>query len=819
MKKHKALTASEVYKKYDLSKYKFKTTKELDICKEMMGQERATSSIMFGLGIEKHGYNLYLAGESGLGKKTFINSVLKNIAITEPVPDDWCYLYNFDNPKEPKAISLPPGKGKVFKKDMDELVNILSIDLPKAFESKEFEQERNKLTDKFNAKKEDHFKNLREFGAKHEIQIQFTPTGIFTVPLVNNNPVQHQQFDQLDEETKNRLTENKKLVDSQVATTLQQVRKIDKEYMDAVKELENEVASFTVKGHIENLLEKYSKQPDIIKHLKAVQNDIATNIDKFLPQKRSMMPGMPFAPGAGAGAGQQDFNRPLTEYKVNVFIDNSNTKGAPVVFETQPHYLNLFGSVEREFVMGAMVTNFTLISGGSICTANGGYLVVDAVDILRFPFVWDTLKKVLENGEHRVEDMYQQYGYTSGVGLKPEPIDIDVKVIIIGQSYFYHLLYNYDPDFKKLFKIKADFDTVISSNTSNVREYACVIKSICEKEDVRDLERPGVERLMEYSSRLSGDQQKFSVHFGKISKVLDEADYWASVDKSKFIKAEHIEKAVNEKIYRSNMIEEKIQEMIVKGSLMLDTSGEVVGQINGLSVYNMGDYAFGKPTRITCETFMGNEGIVNIERRVKLSGNIHDKGVMILSGFLGRKFAQDKPLSLSASIGFEQSYEMIDGDSASAAELITLLSSLAEVPIRQNFAITGSVNQKGQIQPIGGVNEKIEGFFDICKAHGLKGNQSVIIPHQNVKNLMLKKDVVEAIKKKKFHIYPIKTIDDGIEILTGMEAGKRRANGQFKKGTFNELVDSKLKELAISQKQFGKLTGSKKENNNNNNDS
>ncbi|MGI9554262.1 MAG: Lon protease family protein, partial [Thermodesulfobacteriota bacterium] len=681
MKKHKTLTASEVYKKYDLRKFKFKTTKDLELCQEMIGQQRATSSVMFGLGIKKHGYNLYLAGESGLGKKTFIRNVLNNIAENEPVPDDWCYLYNFENPKEPMAISLPPGKGKQFKKDMDELVNILSVDLPKAFESKEFEQERNKLTDKFNARKEEHFKTLREFGAKNEIQIQFTPTGIFTVPLVKNNPVQHQQFDQLDEATRTRLTENKKLVDSQVATTLQQVRKIDKDYMDAIKVLENEVASFTVRGHIESLLEKYTKQPAIVKHLKAVQNDIATNIDKFLPQKKSMMPGgMPFGPAANA---QQDFSKQLTEYKVNVFIDNSNTKGAPVVFETQPHYLNLYGSVEREFVMGAMVTNFTLISGGSICTANGGYLVVDAVDILKFPFVWDTMKKVLENGEHRVEDMYQQYGYTSGVGLKPEPIDIDLKVIIIGPSYLYHLLYNYDPDFKKLFKIKADFDTVINNGANNVREYACVIKYICQNEKIMDLDKSGVERLMEYSSRLSGDQQKFSVHFGKISKVLVEADYWASVDKSKFIKAGHIEKAINEKIYRSNMIEEKIQEMIVNGSLMLDTKGEVVGQINGLSVYNMGDYAFGKPTRITCETFMGNEGIVNIERRVKLSGNIHDKGVMILSGFLGRKFAQDKPLSLSASIGFEQSYEMIDGDSASAAELITLLSSIADIPIKQ----------------------------------------------------------------------------------------------------------------------------------------
>lgn len=810
MKRHKSLKHTEVYKKADLRKFKFKSTGDLGTCKDRIGQNRAIESIMFGLGIKKQGYNLFLSGSPGLGKKTLISSILKKMASKEKVPNDWCYVFNFENPKEPKAISIPPGMGKEFKSDMDDFINLLRVDIPKAFESKEFDQEKNKLADKYNTQKEKYFKTLREFGSKNSIQVQFTPTGIATVPLVKNKPAQQQQFENLDEETKNELREKKKAVDNQVAITLQNVRKIDKEYMDSLKKLQNQVAAFTVEGQIETLIEKYKEQENIINQLKDIKNDIVTNIDKFLPQKNTG-PAMPFMP---AQNNQQDFKRPLVEYQVNVYTDNSNTKGAPVIIESQPHYLNLFGTIERELVMGAMVTNFTLIQEGAISKANGGYLVVEAIDILRFPFVWDTLKKVIENGEHRIEDMYQQYGYTSGVGLKPQPIDIDIKVIFIGPGQIYHLLYNYDPDFKKLFKIKADFDSTVEAEEKSVLEYACTIKTICENEGIKDLDKSGVARIMEYSTRIAGDQEKFSVHFGKISQTLIEADHWATIAGSKLIKNEHIETALEKKVLRSNMVEDKIQEMITRGNFMIDTEGAVTGQINGLAVYNMGDYAFGKPSRITCETFMGNEGIVNIDRRVKLSGNIHDKGVLILSGFLGRKFAQNKPLSLSASIVFEQSYEMIDGDSASAAELITLLSSLADIPIKQSFAITGSVNQKGMIQPIGGVNEKIEGFFDICTEMGLTGDQGVVIPHQNVKNLMLKKEIVEAVKNKKFHIYPIKTIDDGIEILTGMDAGKRGANGKFSKGSFNELVDSRLRELAINQKQFGK-TASKKENNNN----
>ena len=460
-----------------------------------------------------------------------------------------------------------------------------------------------------------------------------------------------------------------------------------------------------------------------------------------------------------------------------------------------------------------LVTDFTMIRSGSLAKASGGYLVIDALDLFKYPFVWDSLKKALENEELRIEDVYQQYGFSSTVGIKPEPVKLDVKVIIAGNSQLYSMLYTYDDDFRKLFKVKADFDYVVERNDSTLSQYSCFIKSACDRDGLNKFDRSGVETVIEYSSRLSGDQNKLSVQFGSITKILKEADYWAKVDNnSKSIKRQHVERAIDEKIYRSNMIEEKIQEMIAKGTILVDTGGLVVGQINGLAVYNIGDYAFGKPSRITCETYMGTEGIINIDRRAKLSGNIHDKGVLILSGYLGTKYAQKKPLNLSASIGFEQSYEMIDGDSASTAELIVLLSSLSGIPIKQNLAITGSVNQKGQIQPIGGANEKVEGFYDVCKAKGLTGEQGVIIPYQNVKNLMLKKEVVQAIKDKKFHIYSAESVDQAIELLTGKEAGSRGSTGKFKTGTINYLVDKKLREFAEDYRKFGRQNNNKKGN-------
>lgn len=811
MRKVQELKASQVYRFCDLSQLNFNTTEDLPPCTDFIGQKRAVESIEFGIGMDYAEYNIFLVGPTGVGKSTTIETMLSRIAKTRPTPNDWCYVYNFQDSNEPKAVELPTGRGKLFKKDMEDFLQVLKTDIPRAFESKEFEEQKQAVMNEFQRQKNVLFEELQKKAAENNIQIQFSPTGIITIPLIEGKPVSQEQYNALDETARNEIIKRKEKTDNEVAEALKASRKIENEAAERLKELERRVALFAVRGLIESLSEKYQQLPQIIDYFDQVQKHILENIDNFLPDKNPQAGGMPF----GFRMPQQQ-QQTFTEYKVNVFIDNSLTEGAPVIFESHPTYPNLFGSIEKEARFGALFTDFTMIRPGSLAKANGGYVVLEALDMFKFPFVWDSLKKAIENQELRIEDLYQQFGYSSTIGLRPEPIKLDLKVIIAGNSYLYQMLYAYDEDFRKLFKVKADFDSVVDRNDTTLSQYSCFIKSICDRDGLNPFDRSGLERVIEYSSRLSGDQTKLSVQLGSITKILKEADYWAKRDGGDGLtKRAHVEKAVEEKIYRSNMVEEKIQELIAKGVLLVDTEGMVTGQINGLAVYNMGDYAFGKPSRITCETFMGTEGVVNIERKSRMSGNIHDKGVLILSGYIGAKYAQNKPLSLSASIGFEQSYETIDGDSASAAELIVLLSSLSGVPVKQGLAITGSVNQKGQIQPIGGVNEKVEGFYDVCKAKGITGEQGAVIPYQNVKNLMLKKEVVEAVKHGKFHIYPVETIDQAIETMTGRQAGTRGASGKFKRGSINYLVDKRLREFAEDYRKFGKQPAQKKSSNSN----
>ncbi|HSG31975.1 MAG TPA: AAA family ATPase [Thermodesulfobacteriota bacterium] len=784
------LKHTEVYKKCDLSNLGFKNTDEIGSCDQLIGQDRAVRALNFGLGMNNRGYHIYIAGRSGVGKSTSVKHMLESISKDKPQPFDWCYVYNFIDPTEPKAFTLPTGTGKLFKKDMEDFIELLKENLPKAFETKEYEEERQNLTNIFQRDKNILFDNLQEFAKTEEMQVQFTPTGIVTIPIVGGKPITQEDYAKLDDSFKEIIRKRKEVVENEISSVVKKVRKMDQEFMDKVKELEQKVALFAVQNIVDNLREKYTDKSQILEYLAEVQKHILDNIYTFLPDRGSNAPpGFPLA--------MPKPEPTFTEYKVNVFIDNSNTEGAPVIFETHPTYTNLFGSIEREARFGALVTDFTMIHAGSIAKANGGYLVVEANDLFKYPLVWDSLKKVLENRELRIEDVSQHYGLMSTMGMRPEPMELNVKVIIMGNPQIYNLLYTYDEDFRKLFKVKADFDSVVKKDDDILYKYCCLIKSIGEKENLKTFDRSGVEAILEYSTRLAGDQDKLSVQFGAISKIIKEANYWSEVNgNNKNIKRADVERAIDEMIYRSNMIEEKIREMITDGNIMISTSGQTVGQINGLAVYNMGDYAFGKPNRITCETYIGAEGLINIERRAKLSGNIHDKGVLILNGYLGAKYAQDIPLSLSASLGFEQTYEMIDGDSASAAELVALLSSLSEIPIKQCFAITGSVNQKGQIQPIGGVNEKVEGFFHVCKEKGLNGENGVLIPHQNVQNLMLKKEVIEAVKNKKFHIHSIETIEDALQILTGTPAGQMLSDGSYKEGTVNYLVSKKLKQLA-----------------------
>jgi predicted ATP-dependent protease len=822
MKKIRELSPDEVYRSCDLSEFGFKTTEEITGfpssslptwfskrfrttnglvgCEDFIGQEKAVNAIYFGLGIEQRGYNLYLAGPSGVGKTSSIKAILSMISKNRPTPGDWCYVYNFEDPNMPTAINLPTGMGKVFKKDMEDLLESLKTNISETFESKQYEEERQRIINETQRQKEALFNELQRKASEEQMQIQFTPTGIVTIPLFRGKPITQEEYNALEDANKEEMRKNKERIDQEVGEIFKNVKSLEKESANKLKELEKRVALFAVRDLLDSIRGKYTSYPDIIDYLDMVQRHVLENIDNFLPER------------AGDAGGPLPFRVPqqkptFTEYQVNVVIDNSNTEGAPVIFEPHPNYTNMFGSTEREVRFGVLVTDFTMIRAGSLAKANGGYLVVEALDILKYPFVWDSLKKVLENQEIRIEDAYQQYGLIATVGLRPEPIKINVKVILTGSLQIYHLLYAYEEDFRKLFKVKADFDSVVERTEAMVSQYACYIKSICDKEHLKHFDRSGIERIVEYCSRLAGYQNKLSSQFGAVSKIIIESSYWASLDDGRYVTRKHVERAIDEKIYRSNMIEERIREMITEGMILVDTEGAVAGQINGLSVYNLGDYAFGKPSRITCETFMGAEGVVNIERKASLSGNIHSKGVLILSGYMGAKYAQNKPLSLSATLCFEQSYDMIEGDSASAAELIAILSSLSGVPIMQSVAITGSVNQKGQMQPIGGVNEKVEGFYQVCKAHGLTGEQGVIIPHQNVTNLMLKSEIVEAIRDERFHIYSVETIDQAVEILTGIEAGERDSNGRFKEGTVNFLVDKRLKELV---EDFKKLTAREK---------
>ncbi|MDA2918533.1 AAA family ATPase [Desulfobacterota bacterium AH_259_B03_O07] len=808
MKKIKALSLKEVSTKFDLSKLKFKTTEELVPCREFIGQERPYRAIHLGLGMEHGGYNIFLAGPPGVGKKSIIKDLLTKIAKDKPTPADWCYVSNMNDPNEPKAIRFPTGMGKVFKKDMEELLDLMKTQIPKAFERKEFEEQKQNIMNEFQRNKNDIFDELQKKASHEQMQLQFAPTGIITIPLFREKPISQEDYNKLDEIKKEETRKRKEKVEEEVAKSIKEARKLEKKAMERVKELENKVALFAVRDILDTIREKYNSHPDVIDYLDMVQKHMLEHIENFLPDSaRETAAPVPFK------IPQQQPT--FTEYKVNVFIDNSNTKGAPLLFETNPTYINLFGSIEKESRFGVLVTDFTMIHAGSIAKANGGYLVVDVLDVLKYPFVWDSLKKVLENQELSIEDVYQQYGLMTTVGLRPEPIKLNLKVIMTGSTYLYHLLYNYDEDFKKLFKVKADFDSVVEIRDDVLSQYACSIKTICDNDNLNQFDRSAVEAVLEHSSRLAGDRNKLSVDFGTISKIVREASYWSGVDGNcKYVKRNHVEKAIEEKVNRSNLIEEKIQELITKGMILVDISGEVVGQINGLAVYNLGDYSFGKPSRITCETYMGMEGVISIERQAKLSGNIHDKGVLILSGYIGTKYAQKKPLSLSATLAFEQSYEMVEGDSASAAELIAIISSLSGIPIKQCLSITGSVNQKGQIQPIGGVNEKVEGYYHVCKELGLTGEQGVLIPHQNKRNLMLKKEVVQSIKDGKFHIYTIETVDQAIEILTGKEAGVRKADGRFKKGTVNSLVDNRLVELAEDYRKFARRNQSKPNNKN-----
>lgn len=768
----------------------------------IIGQPRAVRSISTGLDIESPGYNIYAAGRSGTGKTSTIASLLNKNVVKKKVPDDICYVNNFKDPDMPRYLMLPAGSGRKLQQEMDEFIEHLKRKIPLIFESDIFKKESEEIMEKYRTKQKDLVRDFNEKITKEGFQLVQFQIGPFTrqdiVPLYEGKPVPVEQLEALVEQNKFNAEDleriKKKLIDLRVDldSLMRETRQIEKDVRREIEDLEYRSGMPVVSGLISDIRAKHGGIEKVNSYLDEVQENILSNLKNFKEEEQPQ-PAVPvpvMAPPAPK----------FIEYKVNVVVDNSQATSAPVIHETDPTYKNLFGTIEREIDRsGLWRTDFTKIRVGSLARANGGYIYFSALDALIEPGVWAFLKRTLKNRKLNLQP-YDPFSFLP-TALKPEQLPLDVKVVMIGDSYLYHLLYNLEEDFKKIFKIKADFDTEMPREAVNINDYVCFMKKIVDEENLLDIDKTAVAAIVEHGIRLSGRQKKLSTRFAEITDLLRESSHWAKQAGKDVVQREDVEQAISERINRVSLIEEKIQEMIDDGTIMIDTEGAVVGQINGLTVYDMGDHTFGKPARLTAKTSLGRSGVINIEREAKLSGKIFDKGVLIIEGYFRGKYAQDKPLSMSASIAFEQSYSGVDGDSASTTEIYAIVSSLTELPIRQDLAVTGSVNQKGEVQPIGGVNHKIEGFFDVCRAKGLTGTQGVLIPETNVPDLMLRNDVIQAVSDGKFHVYPVKTIDEGIEILTGVEAGVK-INGKYPEGTVNYLVDRKLVETMDLLKKF-----------------
>lgn len=787
----------------DSSKLKFKSFDDIKPSKEIIGQERALRALRLGLEMKHFGYNVFVAGFSGTGRTTTIKRLLKEFAGKKTNLYDFCYLHNFDNPDQPILVQLKAGEGSALKKEMTDFLDDLLRDIPAVFESKRFQEERKKIIEHFQSRQRI---VLKEFEKKVKakgfevVQVQVGPTvRPDVVPIINDAPVNFEQIDvmiqqgELTRERVEELYQERRNLESQMEIIMREMRNIERKLNESIDDLGVKSVLPIVREHVDQICKKFSCD-NLFGFMENLEEHILSNLNRFNPRPASQ----PVTAGEQPPPEEDEF----IEFRVNVLVDNSKTEGSPIIIETNPRYKNIFGTIEREVDKnGVWRSNFTMIKAGSLLKANGGYLILNALDTLIEPSVWQTLKRTLRNQQLEIQSV-ETGVFGASSALKPQPIKIEVKVVMIGDAYIYSLLYDADDDFKKIFKVRADFDVVMQKDNSSINSYLNFIKMICDEEKLIPFDKSAICEVIEYGVRLSGRQKKLSTRFDLVANVLRESNYFALKDKAEMVTVKHVRKALDEKAFRLKMIEEKIQEMILDGTIFIDSKGSVVGQVNGLSVYDFGEYSFGKPSRITVTTAMGKAGVINIEREAELSGPTHNKGVYILSGYLRSNYAQNKPLVMSASVAFEQSYGGVDGDSASSAEVYAILSSLARIPIRQDIAVTGSVNQRGEIQPIGGINEKIEGFFDICKARGLSGSQGVLIPFQNISDMMLRHDVIDQIKNGKFHVYAIRTIDEGIELLTGIPAGKKLKSGEYPKGTIHHLVDKRLTEFAQRWKEI-----------------
>ncbi len=783
MKKSCELNVEDLRCTCDPAVFKFESTAEVDPLEDVIGQKRAVQAIDFGLNMHSPGYNIFVTGQAGTGKTTIVTDIVGGHAQALPTPDDWCMVNNFQDEFRPRAMQVPPGKAVLFSKQMNRLVDVLKTRLPEAYEDKSFQEQQIALREKYHLREKAILANLGKEAQAKNLAINRTPEGYQVIPMMDGKPVSSEVFAALPEAEQKRIQAEIGIIQKGLEATVGEVNTIRHEMSDAMEQLVGEVAEKIVTERLAHLVDTYRQCPAILAYLEEVKAALIENVDDFLPAAEADSPvKQMFMPPS-----KPSFQR----YRVNPLVDQKKTRGVPVIFEPNPTYLNIFGRIEKRAHMGAATTDFTMVQAGSLLQANGGYLIMEIESILMDQFAWESLKRALQNKMLYIEDVSAGMGFANA-SLKPEPIPLAVKVILLGDYAVFQVLQNHDSKFNKIFKVRADFDHEVVRTEKTVQQYAKFIARVCKEEALLPFSPDGVAAIVEFGEKIIANKNKLSLRFGPIVGILKEADYWAGKEKATLITKQYVVKAFQEYRFRYNLYEEKVHESYVDETILIDVDGFETGQINGLAVYQIGDLSFGRPSRITAETFMGRKGIVNIEREVGMSGNTHDKGVLILSGFLGRIFAQDQPLALSASITFEQSYSGVDGDSASSTELYAVLSSLAEIPLDQGIAVTGSVNQKGKIQAIGGVNQKIEGFFEVCETRGLTGRQGVMIPEANVQNLMLNKKVVEAVRNGRFHIYRVADIVQGIEILTGSPAGVRDINGRYPEGSVFGNVQKKL---------------------------
>jgi len=798
-KQFREVSIEELRGHVDPESLPFVNTASLEPLKErILGQDRASDAIKFGMGMKDTNYHIFIAGPSKAGLTYTARTYLEEQAKKEPKPPDWCYVYNFKEPDKPKSLRISAGQGKELKKDMQDLINTLQTKLPEVFDSEDYRGRDSELQESFERHRREIIEGVSREAKEEGFILQVSQVGMVIIPATKEGqPLSQEELAQLGEEDRQKLKEKSDELQEKMKGAVGKIRNLEAEFKERQEKLKSSIALFVVGQELEGYREKYKEESEVTEYLKVVQEDIVENIDDFIKKPEIPQHQLVQLPVATR---EPTFRK----YDINVLVDHSETEGAPVVIESNPIYPNLFGTIERQALFGALFTDFTMIKPGVLHKANGGYLVMKAWDLLRWYVSYEALKRALRDQEIRIEDLGELYGLFSTRTIRPEPIPLNIKIVLTGDPYLFELLHVYDDRFQKLFKIKAHMDDRMDRKDDTTLQLAQMIGDFCSEQEIRHLDRTGVARILEYSMERTEDQDKLTLELGDVSDLIREANYFAGQDETEFIQRAHVEEAIQKRIFRSNLWEERIKELVEKDIFWIETDGSKIGQINGVSILMTGDYEFGKPNRITATVSVGREGVVGIERESKMSGNIHTKGVMILTSFLKERFAHNKPLSLSATLCFEQSYGLVEGDSASSTELFALLSALARIPIYQGIAVTGSISQKGEIQAVGGVTRKVEAFFDICKHKGLNGRQGVIIPEKNVRNLMLKQEVIDSVKAGQFHIWPISTVEQGIEILTGTEAGELQPDGTYPEGTLFNKVDERFLEIAEIVKKFAK---------------